>query len=64
VGIKAKVDLDLPAMMAQKTKVVGRADQGRGVPAQRKAKTGHCREARITGPGKVKVKLPDGNTPA
>src|SRR6201995_894627 len=64
LGIKAKVELDLPAMMAQKTKVVGELTRG-GEFLLKKAKSeAIVGEARITAPGKVEVKLPDGTTRA
>jgi dihydrolipoamide dehydrogenase len=60
LGIKAKVELDLPAMMAQKTKVVGELTKGVEFLFKKNKVEGIVGEARITGPGKVEVKLADG----
>src|ERR1700748_2802573 len=62
LGIKAKVDLDLPAMMAQKTKVVGELTKGVEFLLKKAKSEAIVGEARITAPGKVEVKLPDGKT--
>jgi dihydrolipoamide dehydrogenase len=62
LGIKAKVELDLPAMMAQKTKVVGELTKGVEFLLKKAKSEAIVGEARITGPGKVSVKLADGKT--
>ena len=62
LGIKAKVELDLPAMMAQKTKVVGELTKGVEFLLKKNKSEAIVGEARITGPGKVEVKLADGKT--
>ena len=62
LGIKAKVDLDLPAMMAQKTKVVGELTRGVEFLLKKAKSEAIVGDARITAPGKVEVELPDGKT--
>jgi dihydrolipoamide dehydrogenase len=62
LGIKAKVELDLPAMMAQKTKVVGELTKGVEFLFKKNKVEGIVGEAKITAPGKVSVKLADGTT--
>jgi len=62
LGIKAKVDLDLPAMMTQKTKVVGELTRGVEFLLKKAKSEAIVGEAKITAPGKVEVKLPDGKT--
>ncbi|HEX4178585.1 MAG TPA: FAD-dependent oxidoreductase, partial [Rhizomicrobium sp.] len=62
LGIKVKVDLDLPAMMAQKTKVVGELTKGVEFLLKKAKSEAIVGEARITAPGKVEVKLADGKT--
>jgi dihydrolipoamide dehydrogenase len=62
LGIKAKVELDLPAMMAQKTKVVGELTKGVEFLLKKAKSEAIVGEARIAAPGKVEVKLPDGKT--
>src|ERR1700742_3901540 len=62
LGIKAKVDLDLPAMMAQKTKVVGELTKGVEFLFKKNKVEGIVGEGRILAPGRVEVKLPDGKT--
>jgi dihydrolipoamide dehydrogenase len=62
LGIKAKVELDLPAMMAQKSKVVGELTKGVEFLLKKNKSEAIVGEARITGPGKVEVKLADGKT--
>lgn len=62
LGIKAKVELDLPAMMAQKTKVVGELTKGVEFLLKKAKSEAIVGEAKITGPGKVSVKLADGKT--
>jgi dihydrolipoamide dehydrogenase len=60
LGIKAKVELDLPAMMAQKDKVVGELTKGVEYLFRKNKVEGIVGEARITAPGKVEVKGRDG----
>src|SRR6201991_1983548 len=62
LGIKAKVELDLPAMMTQKTKVVGELTRGVEFLLKKAKAEAIVGEAKITGPGKVEVKLADGET--
>jgi dihydrolipoamide dehydrogenase len=62
LGIKAKVSLDLPQMMAQKTKVVGELTKGVEFLFRKNKVEGIVGEGRITAPGKVSVKLADGKT--
>jgi dihydrolipoamide dehydrogenase len=62
LGIKAKVDLDLPAMMAQKTKVVGELTRGVEFLLKKAKSEAIVGEARIVAPGKVEVTLADGKT--
>jgi dihydrolipoyl dehydrogenase len=60
LGIKAKVELDLPAMMAQKDKVVGELTKGVEYLFRKNKVEGIVGEARIAAPGKVEVKNKDG----
>ena len=62
LGIKAKVELDLAAMMAQKSKVVGELTKGVEFLFKKNKVEGIVGEGRITAPGKVEVKTPDGGT--
>ena len=62
LGIKAKIELDLPAMMAQKTKVVGELTKGVEFLFKKNKVEPIVGEARITAPGKVEVKTSDGKT--
>ena len=68
LGIKAKVELDLPAMMAQKTKVVGELTKGVEFLLKKAKSEAIVGEARITAAssngslGTVEVKLADGKT--
>jgi dihydrolipoamide dehydrogenase len=62
LGIKAKIDLDLPAMMAQKTKVVGELTKGVEFLLKKAKSEAIVGEAKITAPGKVSVKLADGKS--
>ena len=62
LGIKAKVELDLPAMMAQKTKVVGELTKGVEFLFKKNKVEGIVGEGRIVSPGKVEVKDADGKT--
>ncbi len=60
LGIKATVELDLPTMMAQKTKVVGELTKGVEFLFKKNKVEGIVGEAKITAPGKVDVKGADG----
>ena len=62
LGINAKIELDLPAMMAQKTKVVGELTKGVEFLFKKNKVEGIVGEGRITAPGKISVKLADGKT--
>src|ERR1700690_4520368 len=62
LGIKAKVELDLVAMMAQKTKVVGELTKGVEFLFKKNKVEGIVGEGRITAPGNIEVKLADGKT--
>src|SRR6201996_6298719 len=60
LGIKAKIDLDLPQMMSQKDKVVGELTKGVEFLFRKNKVEGIVGEGLITAPGKVAVKLADG----
>jgi dihydrolipoamide dehydrogenase len=60
LGIKAKVELDLPAMMARKDKVVGELTKGVEFLFKKNKVEPIVGEAKITGPGTVEVKTRDG----
>lgn len=62
LGIKANVELDLPTMMAHKTKVVGELTKGVEFLLKKNKSEAIVGEARITAPGKVSVKTKDGGT--
>jgi dihydrolipoamide dehydrogenase len=62
LGIKTTVELDLPSMMAHKTKVVGELTKGVEFLFRKNKVEGIVGEARIAAPGKVEVKLDDGST--
>src|SRR6201991_1093145 len=62
LGIKTKVELDLPAMMANKTKVVGELTKGVEFLLKKAKSEAIVGEAKITAPGKVTVTLADGKT--
>ena len=62
LGIKTKVELDLPAMMAQKTKVVGELTKGVEYLLKKNKAEAIVGEARIIAPGKIEVKGADGKT--
>src|ERR1700749_3014532 len=62
LGIKAKVELDLPAMMAQKTKVVGELTKGVEFLFRKNKVEGIVGEGRILAPGRAEVKLAEGKT--
>src|ERR1700744_6370362 len=61
LGIKATVELDLPTMMAHKTKVVGELTKGVEFLLKKAKSEAIVGEARITAPGKIEVKGKDGN---
>ena len=60
LGIKARVELDLPAMMAQKDKVVGELTKGVEFLLRKNKAEAIVGEGRITAPGQVEVKGKDG----
>ncbi|HEY2070331.1 MAG TPA: dihydrolipoyl dehydrogenase [Rhizomicrobium sp.] len=61
LGIKASVELDLPTMMAHKTKVVGELTRGVEFLLKKAKSEAIVGEARITAPGQVEVKGKDGS---
>jgi dihydrolipoamide dehydrogenase len=61
LGIKASVELDLPAMMAHKTKVVGELTKGVEFLLKKNKAEAVVGEGRIAAPGKVEVKARDGS---
>ncbi|HEY1632863.1 MAG TPA: dihydrolipoyl dehydrogenase [Rhizomicrobium sp.] len=60
LGIKANVELDLPTMMAHKTKVVGELTKGVEFLLKKAKSEAIVGEARVTAPGKIEVKGKDG----
>jgi dihydrolipoamide dehydrogenase len=60
LGIKAKVELDLPTMMTHKDKVVGELTKGVEFLLKKNKSEAIVGEARITTPGKIEVKGKDG----
>jgi dihydrolipoamide dehydrogenase len=62
LGIKASVALDLPTMMAHKTKVVGELTRGVEFLLKKNKSEAIVGEARIAAPNRVDVKLRDGST--
>src|ERR1700743_1728196 len=56
LGIKAQAEVDLPAMMAQKDKVVGELTKGVEFLFRKNKVEGVVGEAKIVAPGKVEVK--------
>jgi dihydrolipoamide dehydrogenase len=60
LGIKATVELDLPAMMARKDKVVGELTKGVEFLFKKNKVEGIVGEGKITAPGTVEVKTKDG----
>src|ERR1051326_7564675 len=62
LGIKTSAELDLPSMMAHKTKVVGELTKGVEFLLKKNKSEAIVGEARISAPGKVEVKLKDGST--
>ena len=61
LGIKATAELDLPTMMAHKTKVVGELTKGVEFLLKKAKSEAIVGEARITVPGKIEVKGKDGS---
>ncbi len=61
LGIKATVELDLPAMMAHKDKVVGELTRGVDFLLRKYKAEAIVGEARIAGAGKVEVRTRAGN---
>ncbi len=64
LGIKANVSLDLPGMMAHKTKVVGELTRGVEFLLRKYKSEAIVGTARIASPGRVEVKLADGSVRA
>jgi len=64
LGIKASVNLDLPAMLAHKDKVVAELTRGVEFLLKKNKAEAIVGEARIASPGKVEVKMKDGNVRA
>jgi dihydrolipoamide dehydrogenase len=62
LGIKTSAELDLPSMMAHKTKVVGELTKGVEFLLKKNKSEAIVGEARIEASGKVEVKLKDGGT--
>lgn len=62
LGIQAAVSLDLPKMMAHKTKVVGELTKGVEFLLRKNKVEAIVGQARIASPGRVEVQLPDGQT--
>jgi dihydrolipoamide dehydrogenase len=60
LGIKASVELDLPAMMARKDKVVGELTKGVEFLFKKNKVEPVVGEGRIVAPGKVEVRAKDG----
>jgi dihydrolipoamide dehydrogenase len=61
LGIRITAELDLPSMMAHKTKVVGELTKGVEFLFKKNKVEGVVGEARIVAPNKVEVKLKDGS---
>src|SRR6185312_16366871 len=61
LGIKAQIELDLPAMMARKDKVVGDLTKGVEFLFKKNKVEPVVGEAKIVAPGKVEVKGKDGS---
>jgi len=64
LGIKTTAELDLPSMMAHKTKVVGELTKGVEFLLKKNKSEAIVGEARIVRAGEVEVKLTDGSTRA
>ncbi|HLY04963.1 MAG TPA: dihydrolipoyl dehydrogenase [Rhizomicrobium sp.] len=62
LGIKGTAAVDLPAMMAHKTKVVGELTRGVEYLFKKYKAEGIVGAARIAAPGQVEVRTRDGNT--
>src|ERR1700722_7118368 len=62
LGIKANVELDLPTMMAHKTKVVGELTRGVEYLLKKNKSEAIVGEARVAAPNRVDIKLRDGTT--
>jgi dihydrolipoamide dehydrogenase len=62
LGIRTSTSLDLAAMMAHKTKVVGELTRGVEFLLKKNKSEGIVGEARIAAPGRVDVKLASGDT--
>ncbi|HTQ15163.1 MAG TPA: dihydrolipoyl dehydrogenase [Rhizomicrobium sp.] len=60
LGIKASVELDLPAMMAHKAKVVGELTKGVEFLLRKAKSEAIVGEAKITAPGRIAVTARDG----
>jgi len=60
LGIKAEVSLDLPAMMAQKSKVVGELTKGVEFLLKKNKSEAIVGAGRVASPGRVEVKAHDG----
>ncbi|MEJ1968086.1 MAG: dihydrolipoyl dehydrogenase [Rhizomicrobium sp.] len=60
LGIKASVELDLPAMMAHKDKAVGELVRGVSFLLKKYKSEAIIGEARVVSPGKIEVKDKDG----
>ena len=60
LGIRATVELDLPTMMAHKSKVVGELTKGVEFLLKKAKSEAIVGEARIAAPGKIEVKTKDG----
>jgi dihydrolipoamide dehydrogenase len=61
LGIKATTSLDLPTMMAHKTKVVGELTRGVEFLLKKNKSEAIVGEARIAAPGRIEVKLANGS---
>ncbi|MBI3677335.1 MAG: dihydrolipoyl dehydrogenase [Proteobacteria bacterium] len=61
LGIKTSVSLDLPGMMAHKTKVVSELTRGVEFLLKKNKSEAIVGEGKIAAPGKVEVKLADGS---
>ncbi len=62
LGIRANPELDLPAMLANKDKVVGELTRGVEFLLKKNKCEAIVGEARITAPGQLEVKAADGST--
>ncbi|HEX4081103.1 MAG TPA: dihydrolipoyl dehydrogenase [Rhizomicrobium sp.] len=60
LGIKANVSLDLPAMMAHKTKCVSELTRGVEFLLKKNKSEAIVGEARVAAPNRVELRLPDG----